>query len=78
MPRKKKEATKSPKSRMSKMNYSKFDRTFMAFGSICNALSGNPKTKREDIDWAWDSARVKVSTLVDDMSDEIAANEIPL
>lgn len=33
------------------------DKVFMAFGSICNAMSSNPDIEESDIQWAWDEAK---------------------
>lgn len=54
---------------LTKKNYSKFDRTFMIFGSIMNASQHiiTEKNKQEIIDWAWTNATEKTAQLVDEL-----------
>ena len=54
---------------LSKKNYAKYDRTFMAFGSVMNAMQHiiTEKNKEEIADWAWNWAKESVSNLVDEL-----------
>jgi len=54
---------------LSKKNYAKYDRTFMAFGSVMNAMQHiiTEKNKEEVADWAWNWAKESVSNLVDEL-----------
>lgn len=45
-------------------SWNAFDKTFMAFGSICNSMQ---KAERQDIEWAWNFAKQKVAELVEEI-----------
>jgi len=51
---------------LSKKNYAKYDRTFMAFGSIANAMQGQLKDEK-DWDKIWNWAKKRVAELVDEL-----------
>ena len=57
---------------LSKKNYSTFDRSYMAFGSIMNATQHiiTEKNKQEIIDWAWENAVSKTKDLLEDLYNE--------
>ena len=54
---------------LSKKNYSIFDRSYMAFGSIMNATQHimTEKNKQEIVDWAWKNATDKTKDLLDEL-----------
>ena len=66
---------------LTKKNYSKFDRSFMIFGSIMNACQNiiTEENKQEIIDWAWKNATEKTAQLVDSLYENNRDNgELPL
>lgn len=54
----------NPEELLSVKSWNKFDKTFMAFGSVCNAMQ---KATREDLEWAWQFAKEKVNSLVEEV-----------
>lgn len=54
---------------LTKKEYAKYDRIFMAFGSLMNSLQHiiNEKNKEEIANWAWEWSKTKVSALVDEL-----------
>lgn len=60
-------------------NYAKFDRAYMAFGSIMNACQHiiTEENKQAIIDWAWNNAKAKTSEFVDELYREINETERP-
>jgi len=58
--------------KLGKKNYAKFDRTYMAFGSIMNGLQGliavqKPIEAKAIIQSAWNTAKELTSEFVDDL-----------
>ena len=66
---------------LTKKNYSTFDRSYMAFGSIMNSVQHiiTPENKQEIIDWAWLNAVKKTADLLDELYQNNGGSEdLPL
>lgn len=63
--------------KLSPSNYAKYDRPFMLFGSVMNALQGNLNEEnwQQVADKVWEWAKIKVDVLVDDL---YSRQEIPV
>jgi len=64
---------------LTKKNYSIFDRTYMAFGSILNSVQHiiTEENKQEIIDWAWENAVKKTEGLLDKLYSDNDQKESP-
>jgi len=61
--------------------YAVFDRTYMAFGSICNSCQHiiTEKNKDEVFGWAWEFAKTHTEELLEELYAKTEpTNELPL
>ncbi len=73
-----------PETKLGSQLYPIFDRTYMAFGSLCNACQSimTEKNKEEIAEWAWNFAKTKTEELLNELyaKNEPVSNgqELPL